>query len=444
MTKIYQNLRIFTMDEKNTYYESGYIKTEKGKITAIGNMSELTPAGKEKCEVYDGAGRIAVPGMITTHAHFYGQFARGMSLSQPICNWQQVLSRMWWKFDKKLTEEQIYYSAMMGLIEGLKSGTTTYFDHQASPNAADGSLDLIEQAVRQAGARACLSYEVSDRDGDGCRKSGIEENIRFIRKVNREGDQQIKALFGLHAGYTLSRETLEICADYGKQLSVGFHIHVAEDAADVSESYRLYDMHVVERLAKAGILGPSTIAAHGVNVGPKQWRMFKETGTTVAHNIQSNVNNAVGICPVVRMLEDGVNVALGGDGYTYDLFTELGIAVIIQRTREKDPGVFSAEQIRKFSYENPGRLAERIFGVKVGMIKEGAVADFLILNYDEPTPITSLNIFSHMTSAFSGHVKDVIVAGKEVVRDGVCTKIDEERILAKCREQAGMLWDSLE
>lgn len=443
MKKIYRNLRIFTMDENNTYYKSGYIEVEKGKIKALGNMEDLSTEEKEKCEIYDGKGKIVIPGMITTHAHFYGEFARGMAISQPICNWQQVLSRMWWKFDKKLTEEQIYYSAMMGLIEGLKYGTTTYFDHQASPFFTEGSLDVIEQAVRQAGARACLSYEVSDRDGHDHRKSGITENVRFIKKVNNEDDGLVRALFGLHAGYTLDQETLEICADYGKKLNCGFHIHVAESMADVSESYRLYDMHVVDRLAQAGILGEKTIAAHGVNVGEEQWKLFKETGTTVAHNIQSNMNNAVGLCPVVQMLNDGVAVALGGDGYTYDLFTELGFAVIMQRTRENDPRVFSSEQIRKFAFENPGKLVKRIFHAEAGVIKEGAIADFLILNYDEPTPIKPSNVFSHMTSAFSGHVETVVVAGKEVVKEGVCTQIDEERILAKCRESAQELWSSL-
>lgn len=442
--KLYKNFRIFTMDDHATYYSNGYLKINKGKIEAIGDCKDLTKEELNECEVIDGKNRICIPGMITTHAHFYGQFARGMSLSQPICNWQQVLSRMWWKFDKKLTDEMTYYSAMMGLIEGLKYGTTTYFDHQASANATEGSLDLIESAVRQAGARACLSYEVSDRDGLDHRKSGIEENVRFIKKVNQNKDAQVKALFGLHAGYTLDQETLEICADYGKKLDVGFHIHVAESMADVSESYRLYDMHVVERLAKAGILGEKTIAAHGVNVGPEQWKLLEETGTTVAHNVQSNINNAVGICPVVRMLNDGVSVAIGGDGYTYDLFTELGFGVIIQKTRENNTSVFSSEQIRQFAFENPGKLVKKSFDMEAGVLKAGAAADFVILNYVEPTPICEKNIFSHMTSAFSGHVEDVVVAGKEVVKDGKCTQIDEERILAQCREQAEKLWASLD
>ena len=442
--KIYKNLRIFTMDKEGKVYDNGYIKVSKGKILAIGNCDDLTCQELEAGECVDCKNKIAMPGMITTHAHFYGTFARGMQLSQPICNWQQMLTHMWWKFDKKLTFDQCYYSAMLGLIDGLKSGTTTFFDHQASPNATDGVLDILEKAVRQAGARACLSYEVSDRDGTEHRDSGIRENERFIKKTQNAEDSQISALFGMHAGYSLSRETLEQCAQTGKELDCGFHVHIAESEADVAESYRLYDMHVMERMYKAGILGEQTIAAHCVHLGPEQWELLQKTGTTAAYNVQSNTNNAVGICPAVSMLDHGVNVALGGDGYTYDLYQELGFGVIMQRIREKDPRVFSGEQIRRFAFENPGNLGKRLFGVQLGMLEPGAAADIVLVDYQEPTPITGSNFLSHMTSAFSGKVTDVIVNGKTVVRDRHCTQIDEEKILAECKVQADQLWKSLD
>lgn len=441
--KIIKNLRIFTMDDNNTFFENGFIKVENGLIKEIGDAGKLTDKDLAEASVSDGNGQICIPGMITTHAHFYGEFARGMSLSEPIRNWQEMLTRMWWKFDKKLDDEMTYYSAMMGLVDGLKYGTTTYYDHQASAYATPLSLDIIEDAVRKMGARAVLSYEVSDRDGLDHRNSGIEENVRFIKKVNSNGDDRVKALFGLHAGYSISQETLEMAAGYGKELDCGYHIHVAEDKADVTESYRLYDMHVVERLYNAGIFNDKSIAAHGVNVTAEEWKLFAKSGITVANNVQSNTNNAVGVCPVVNMMNDGVRVALGGDGYTYDMFTELGFAIIMQRLRESDPRVFSGEQIRKFAFENPGKLFKRISGTEIGVLKEGAAADFVILNYIEPTPIDKNNVLSHMTSAFSGHVKDVYVKGEQVVKDGVTIFADEELIYAKCRENAKRLWNKL-
>ena len=144
------------------------------------------------------------------------------------------------------------------------------------------------------------------------------------------------------------------------------------------------------------------------------------------------------------MLDHGVNVALGGDGYTYDLYQELGFGVIMQRIREKDPRVFSGEQIRRFAFENPGNLGKRLFGVQLGMLEPGAAADIVLVDYQEPTPITGSNFLSHMTSAFSGKVTDVIVNGKTVVRDRHCTQVDEEKILAECKVQEDQIWKSLD
>lgn len=441
--KIFKNLKLFTMDDMDHWYKSGYIETQEDKIMSAGDIKACPDNSDKSAEIIDCHGGIVIPGMITSHSHFYGQFARGMSVKDPMHNWQQILSHMWWKMDKALTPEQNYYSAMMGMIEGMKAGTTCYFDHQASPNSTAGSLDLLEQAARETGARVCLSYEVSDRDGLKHRESGIEENIRFIKKMSQKKDPRIKAMFGMHASYTLDDETLEICAAAAKELGVGVHIHVAEDAADVSDSYRRCDRHVVDRLAEAGILGPRTIAAHCVHTGTKEWKIFRETGTTVAHNPRSNTNNGVGICPVVRMMDAGVKVTLGGDGYTYDSFDELAASIMMQHLREKDPDVFSVHQVKEFTYGNNSSLTHKVFGHAAGVIRAGALADFLVLDYNEPVPLTGKNVFSHMTSGFSGHVRDVVVGGEIVVRDRRCTKIDEEKIMAECRSQAEKLWDRL-
>ena len=132
------------------------------------------------------------------------------------------------ELDKALSDEDITLSAQLPLIECIRNGTTTVIDHHASPAARDGSLDLIESAVRQAGLRASLCYEVSDRNTPG---GGIEENERFIKKTGK-GDGQVAAMMGLHASFTLSDETLERCVDIARAAGVGCHIHVAEDAAD--------------------------------------------------------------------------------------------------------------------------------------------------------------------------------------------------------------------
>lgn len=441
MKTLYYHASLITGDINRMYLPDGYLLVDGNRIVDIGVCadSEL-PAADVR---HDLAGQILMPGMISAHCHFYGQFARGMCLSQPIYNWQQYLSRMWWRMDKALDDRKTYYSTLMGLIEGLKAGTTTYFDHQASPNAIDGSLDLIEKAMTEVGGRGCLAYEVTDRDGTERARQGIAENVRYIRRHQNDGGR-FKGIFGMHASYSLSEETLAECSAAGNTLCSGFHIHMAESEADVSDCYRRFDIHPAERLERAGVLGEKTITAHNVHLKPRQYEILHRCGVTAAHNVQSNTNTAVGICPVVPLMDAGVHVALGGDGYTYDLFTELGFASIQQHIGQKDPSVFSAQQILDMAFTNNQRLAHKVFGYEVGILRPGAAADFLILDYDPPTPLCEKNVLSHMTSAFSGHVHTVVCDGETVVSNHRCTKVDEKEIFANCRVEAKKLWDELD
>lgn len=440
MKTLYYHASLITGDVDRLFLPGGYLLVDGDRVAAVGVCGdEALPEADVR---HDLAGRILMPGMISSHCHFYGQFVRGMPLSEPIYNWQQYLSRMWWRVDKALDERQTYYSALMGLVEGLKAGTTTYFDHQASPNYITGSLDTIERAMRAVGGRGCLAYEVTDRDGAERAARGIAENERYIRAHQAEGDR-FRGIFGLHASYSLSAETLERSSAVGNALNAGFHIHMAESEADVSDCYRRFDMHVVERLHEAGILGEKTITAHNVHLKPRHFGILRETGVTAAHNVQSNTNTAVGICPVVPLMDAGVHVALGGDGYTYDLFTELGFASIQQHIGQNDCSVFSGKQILDMAFTNNQRLAKRIFGYEVGVLRPGAAADFLILDYDPPTPLYAGNVLSHMTSGFSGHVDTVVCDGETVVERHHCTRVDEKEIFAGCRAEAQRLWDSL-
>ncbi len=436
-TTVYKNAKLFTFDEYAPYYESGYLVIQAGKIVETGSMQDYRrPEGAAETDL---KGMVVLPGMIHSHSHFYGQFVRGIPLQAPLANWQQILGNMWWKVDKLLDEDMIYYSAMMGLIEGIGMGTTCYIDHHASPNHIAGSLDLIEEAVNRVGARAALAYEVTDRDGQERCHEGIRENVRFITKHLKDDTSLVKGSFGLHASYTLENDTLERCKAEAAKLDAGFHVHVAEDMADVHDSYRRCGSHVVDRLDSFGILDSRTIAAHCVHVGPEQWQVFNDRGVNVVHNIQSNMNNAVGISPVWQMLQEGVRVALGGDGFVYDSFKELSIALLAQRAFNRDPRIMGRKEIDRLLFENNFHIAG-LFFEGIGALKPGHAADFIAIDYAEPTPLNAGNLYSHMTSNFSGNVDTVVVNGKEVLRNKMFKTIDRDEVNAKCREHAERLW----
>ena len=163
--------------------EDGAIFLRGGRIADLGGTAELR-ARYPAAEVLDAAGKIALPGMICAHTHFYGAFARGMALpGEPATNFVQILQKLWWRLDKALTLDDVYYSALVCLGDAIRHGTTTLIDHHASPNAIEGSLDTIAQAVQQSGLRASLCYEITDRDGLERAVAGLRENERFLRKV---------------------------------------------------------------------------------------------------------------------------------------------------------------------------------------------------------------------------------------------------------------------
>lgn len=439
MSKTFINARIFTGFFEAPYINNGYLTICGDEITEIGAMSDY----QKKADygiVEDLRGKIIVPGMVSTHYHFYGQFARGMAVSRPTVNWQQVLGNMWWIMDRALDEESLYYSTKVGLMESLKCGVTTFFDHNESPNFIDGSLDVIAKGVTEAGARAVLAYGVTDRNGKKGSRAGIYENERFIKQYKDVENSMIKGLFGIHASYSVDDDTLELCQASASSVGVGYHIHMAEDAADVYDSFRRCDHHVVERLNDYGILSDKTITAHNVHVGPDQWKIMAASGITAAHNVQSNTNNAVGTCPVVGMMDAGVHVALGGDGYAPDLYAELNFISEQQHLRAGTPATCSGKQLYELTYTNPSRMIGKSFGYNCGMLKEGYKADLVVLDYDPITPMTGNNAFSHIMCGASNHVQDVYVGGKELVRAGKLTTMDEEEICAKSREAAAKLW----
>ena len=214
-----------------------------GRIAAVEREDRDSPpfAGEDAGEVIDARGGLVLPGLVCAHTHFYGAFARGMSLpGEPAADFPQILERLWWRLDKLLQPEDITASALVFLCDAIRHGTTTVIDHHASPHAIDGSLDMIADAVLQAGVRACLSYEVSDRDGMALSRAGLAENERFARRVPRgtthRGAGMLAASVGLHASFTLSDESLQSAAGLARDLGLGCHVHVAEDISDQADS----------------------------------------------------------------------------------------------------------------------------------------------------------------------------------------------------------------
>ena len=433
------NAGIITGDSLNPFISDGAIVLEGAKITEVGKTADLIDKYKNK-EVLDAMGGIVSPGLINAHMHLYSSLARGMPYPKETPkNFVEILEKVWWKLDKALTLDDVYLSAMVGLIESAKWGVTTVIDHHSSPNAIKGSLNLISGALREVGMRGILCYEVSDRDGESSRDEGIRENTDFINSVNGKKSDDLVGLFGLHASFTLSDESLDAVSEANN--SHGFHIHVGEDRFDLDDSIRKYNVGVVQRLTEKGILTDKSIAAHCVYLVEGDTELLKESGVLVTHQPQSNANNGVGRAGVPVLMNDGVRMALGTDSYTYNILEEAHFALLNHDSINNGP--LSVDNLRLILSEN-ACAASGYLGVKLGIIEAGAEADILMYDYDSPTSINPENAYAHLFYGLRGqHPKNVIAKGDIIVTDYDLTKISEKELLQKSRTASKELWERL-
>ncbi len=434
------NGKNITWGQPNEIVEGYAILIQGDTIKEIGPQDDLIARYPQE-ERKDAHSQYVMPGNICAHTHFYGAFSRGMGIPGPAAkDFPEILQKLWWPLDKSLLMEDVRYSTLVCLVDAVRHGTTTLIDHHASPAAITGSLDVIAEAVEQAGVRASLCYEVTDRNGlDGARE-GIEENVRFLKRVGGESNGRLAALFGLHAGLTISDETLAACREAVGE-DVGFHIHVAEHPSDEYDSLQKTGMRVVDRLQKFGILGPRSIVVHAVHVDAREMAILAETNTWVSHQPRSNMNNAVGLPAVEDMLRMGIRVCLGNDGFSNAMWEEWKAAYLAHKLYHRDPRKVQGDTVARMAAYNNAALAQTMFGVPVGVIAPGAKADLIFVDYHPFTELTAGNLPWQIVFGFHESMVTTTIVGGQVLMDNrELLTLDEEKIAYEARKLSPEVW----
>jgi putative selenium metabolism protein SsnA len=433
------NARIITWEKENRILDDHALLIEGDRIKALGTTAELVKQfpGEEKL---DARGQFVMPGNICAHTHFYGAYARGMAIPGPAPkDFPEILQRLWWPLDRSLDAESVKYSALPCLVDAIKHGTTTLIDHHASPNAIDGSLDILGDAVEESGLRAVLCYEVTDRDGEAKMKAGIQENVRFIKKTK---SPLLAATFGLHASLTLSDASLDLCRQSVPD-GCGFHVHTAEHESDEYDSLNKTGMRVIDRLNKFGILGANTLTAHGVHFDAREMDILAETGAWLSHQPRSNMNNGVGVAQVESMLRLGIKVCLGNDGFSNAMWEEWKAAYLLHKVHHRDPRRMGGYDVTQMAIYNNAALAGRFFpSAPIGELTKGAVADIIFVDYHPNTPVTAGNLPWHIIFGIQqSMVTTTIVAGKVLMKERELLTLDEAEISARAQELAPQVWE---
>ena len=434
------NGRLITRDsEGKGYYEHGAVAYEGAKIVEVGEEAALR-AKYADAEIVDAKGGVIMPAFINAHTHIYSALARGLSIvgNNPT-NFYEVLDGTWWAIDRHLMMDGTRASATALYIDSIKQGVTTIFDHHASYGEIPGTLFTISEESRRLGLRSCLCYEVSDRDGEEKCLQAIKENADFITYCQKQNDPMLAAMFGGHALFTISDKTFDrmVEANNGR---TGYHIHVSEGMNDVYDSLQNYGRRPVQRLQDHGILGEKTILGHCIHVNTAEMDIIRETNTMVVNNPESNMGNAVGAAKVLDLMEAGVLVGLGTDGYVSDMLRSYVLGNALVKHASGHPNRGWAE-VPKMLFQNNGEIADRYFPLRRGVLAPGWAADLAVLDYAPPTPLSERNVDGHLLfGPLSGRVVHTVAGGQVLYRDRAFTVLDEGRILARARECASRVW----
>lgn len=435
---------VVTMDDKGRVYDRGYVAIDGDRIVGVGRGDGLDKYQAE--EVIDAAGGVITPGFMSAHTHFYGALLRAspwFAKIDPPTDFIQNLHRIWWALDVLLTHEDAYAAALIGSMHYAKTGTTMFFDNISAPNAIDGILDKMEEAVNKVGIRGILSFEATQRRSieEGVR--GVRENERFIKKNNSDPEKLVKGAIYLHASFTVTDDLFRMAREIANKYKALLSIHVEEGLVDVYHNLERYGIRPIERMEKLGFLGPDVIMVHVVHANDDELAIMKKHGVHVAHNAMSNALNAVGVPRVPVMLKMGINVGIGDDGYIFNAFENMKFTYLVHKLVNRDPRLLTPQEIVEMST----RRVARMFGVEneLGSLEPGKKADVVVIKpVLPPTPVNADTVYGHLVNTFTGSdVDTVIVNGRIIVRDRRLVTVDEEKELEYVHRVVERLWDRL-
>ncbi|PJE79634.1 8-oxoguanine deaminase [invertebrate metagenome] len=410
------------------------------KIIELGDQVDSSRVSR----IIDANGRLVMPGMVCSHNHFYSGLSRGvMAKIKPCPDFVSTLKNLWWRLDRAIDEEILYYSGLVCSLEAIKAGCTSVIDHHASPSYIKGSLNTLRKAFLKAGLRGMTCFETTNRN-DGIREieAGVEENIAFARLIDREKSQGnkpylVEAHIGAHAPFTVSNDGLGLLSEAVKITGRGLHIHVAEDKYDASWSRHQYSQELIHRLDSFDLINEKTLLGHGIYLTDDDIKLFNEKDAFLVHNSRSNMNNNVGYN---KKLASFKNVALGTDGIGSDMFEEIKFAFF--KHRDADGSLWPDSFVKFLS--NGNRILERNFGGKFGRLEPGYQADLIVYDYRSPTPLQAENFPGHMAFGMnSSGVKTVIVNGEVVLEDGRFP-FDIDGIYDEARKASVRLWKRMD
>ncbi|MDR1765545.1 MAG: amidohydrolase family protein [Lachnospiraceae bacterium] len=427
--------------------DAGAVAIEGDHILEVGDGAALS-AKYPGARVIDAQGGVIMPGFIVTHTHMPYVLGHNMPVDfSQLHDFWDMLQKMGWEWLEDITtQEGVYAATRYAATKMLKNGVTTVCEFVEGPNALPGILDASAKAILEAGIRAQVGYEVTERvpgkhiltDVSVERaEQGFEENIRFFKKYPK-GSSRIEGRLGLHTAFTNSRPTMEKARKVADEYGVGIQVHIAEiPRAFVVEKH---GMSAPEILSETGVLGPDVVAAHCIDLTDGDIAILAKHGVNIAHTPMTNSFGGNGVARIPDMMAAGLNITIGHDCFfTLDIAEYLRYAFLLHKAHNANAGLLPVFQVLDMAMGNAARalgMADRI-----GSLEAGKKADVIVIKPDSPSPIAPCSVLSYFDMTFQGRQVDtVLVDGRVVVEGGHSTQVDEAQVMKDCQEQAKILW----
>lgn len=409
-----------------------------GRIADVGRHADLLQK-YPNADIVDASGQVCAPGFVDTHTHLYGVLAHGIPLENAPSGFWSFLKDFWWPLvENRLTSEMICAATAVQTARMIQSGITAFYDCTEAPNTLPGILAQQAQVVRRSGLRAILSFEASERISPENGQLGLQENLAFISAC--AGEERLRGMMCIHTTFTCSPGFIQRAFELAEQNGVLTHLHLSEGSFEPSFCLEHYGLRPVEVYSRFGVLSSRMLASQCVQLSTTEIDLLAQSGVRVSHMPLSNCEVGGGIARVPDMLDVGIPIGLGSDGYITDFFEVMRGAFLIHKAARQDPKVMPAWQVWYLATEGAARLLD--FG-DCGHLLPGCRADLQLIEVNLPTPLTADNLYEQvLLYCHASDVRSVMVDGEWLMQNRQLTHLNLEDLLEQARRAALQLWQS--
>ncbi|OQY34407.1 MAG: hypothetical protein B6I38_02420 [Anaerolineaceae bacterium 4572_5.1] len=413
------------------------VRVVGGMIDTIGANADLQTQYPDD-EIVAAPNSVLSPGFVNAHVHLYGVLAHGIPLTNAPSDFWAFLDDFWWKLvEDALDSEMIAAATNWVCAEMVRSGTTSFYDCLEAPFAIPDALLVQKEIVEKRGLRGTLSFEATERVSKENGQLGLQENAKFIDLCQKESDL-VQGMMCFHTTFTCSAEFIKQAFALAKERKVLTHMHCNEGIHEPEYALKHFGKRTLEYYEELGVAGAGMLASQCVQLSERERAIIAETNIKVTHMPLSNCEVGGGIAPIPELLNKNVTLGLGSDGYINDFFEVMRGAFLIHKANQLNPQVMPAEKVWYLATEGGARA----MGLKkVGRLEPGWSADLQLIDAIFPTPAAEHNLYDQLLLWRNhSHVRDVMVAGKWRVRNGIVLDADLGAMRARVHENAKRMW----